>query len=82
MDLGESLLLTVLGALLAETTLTVEFTEGGEGLVVVSADHVVRVSVEFGALADALANGLSLLGHDAFLSPAADVVLTGVLDLD
>ena len=39
---------------------------------------VHRVSVELGALGDAVTRGLSLLVHDAFLSPSADVVLARV----
>lgn len=81
MDLGVGLLLAVLGSLLAETALAVELAEGGEGLVVVGADHVIRVAVELGALGDTLADGLALLRHDAFLSPAADVVLARILHL-
>lgn len=79
MDLGVGGFLAFLGLSLAETSLTVEVTEGGEGLVVVGTDLVHRISVEFWALGDALTGWLSLLSDDTFLSPSALMVFTWVL---
>ena len=82
MNLGVGFLLAMLGSFLAETALTVQVTEGGESLIVVGADHIIRVAVEFGTLADAFADRLALLRHDAFLAPTTDMILAGVLHLN
>ncbi|KAF1759797.1 hypothetical protein GCK72_016264 [Caenorhabditis remanei] len=50
MDFGIGGLLAFLGLSLAQASLTVEIAEGGEGLVVVGADLVHRVPIEFWAL--------------------------------
>lgn len=49
-DFGVESLGALLGLSLAQASLTVEVTEGGEGLVVVGAHLIHRVSVEFWAL--------------------------------
>lgn len=79
MDLGIGGLDALLTLSLAETSLTVQVAEGGEGLVVVGADLVHRISVEFWALGNALTGWLSLLSDDAFFSPSALVILAWVL---
>ncbi|GMT25971.1 hypothetical protein PFISCL1PPCAC_17268, partial [Pristionchus fissidentatus] len=65
--------------LLAQASLAVEVAEGNEGGIVVTAHLHTRISVELGALGDALALRGSLLVDDAFLAPSAHVVLAGVL---